>query len=612
MSAVLFRIPDISHFVKPDAVALIHGDRAMTYAELERRANRVAHALIAHGACRDHVVALRTNRGFEFVIGLLAALKAGAAYLPIDPDYPQQRVERMIADNHVGLLLTTRDIGGAAFIDALRVFDLDDVACFETSPEHRPDAHVSINDLAFVMHTSGSTGVPKGVRLPHRTIVNLIDSMSARYPELSTPEPSLQFAAIGFDMSLYEVAGALFHGGPLVLLDDEQRLDARQLIESIHREKVARAYIPTALLGHVAQSALDSGVALTYLRVVQTAGEQLVVSDTLRRWARRDGFRLLNLYGPTESHVVSEQMLDGDPDTWPALPPIGRPIDNVSLHVLDNTGRHAPVGVIGELLIGGDGLARDYADRPDLTAERFVSLSFNGEPPIRLYRTGDLARWRPDGTLEYLGRADRQVKIRGFRVELGEIETALCAHPDVSEAVVIAAGQGDQRRLIAYVVSAAEEGEDLQAGLLALLRRKLPTFMLPSAIVPLSAIPLTVNGKVDRHALPDPHRTIEREHVPPATDTERRLAAIWQTILGVERVGSTDRFFGIGGHSLLAMRMLSAATNEFGCQLKIRDVFTHQSVAEFAQWIDVLTSDTVIESRSVCSDDDVALEETEW
>lgn len=596
----------------PDAVALIHGEQQMRYGELERSANRVAQDLASHGIGRGQAVALFVDRSPSYVVGLLGILKSGAAYLPIDIDAPAARIAAMLRGSDVRCVLTLPALTGDSVLDGIEVMLLDSEPASSDRPAGRLDAGVDIDDLAFVMHTSGSTGEPKGVQLSHRTIVNLMASMAARYPSLAEPSPSLQFASIGFDMSLYEVAGALFSGGPLVLLGDDDRLDTRRLLETMRSERVARAYLPTAMIEHFAQTALEVGIELPDLKWLQVAGEQLVVSNALRVWATRSGCRLLNLYGPTESHVVSEHALDGNPAAWPSLPPIGLPIDNVVLQIVDAAGQPAPIGVVGELYIGGDGLARGYVGRADLTAERFVTLPIDDGQVRRFYRSGDLARWRADGRIQYMGRADRQVKVRGFRIEPAEIEARLCDHPSVSNALVIPVGDGADRRLVAYVAVGDAEQATLVAEVRALLQCHLPHFMMPSAFMVVPVLPLTANGKVDRRALPVPEGIADQARVEPATDTERRLAAIWEQLLGVQAVGATDRFFELGGHSLLAMRMLSKVALEFGFTLKIKDVFAYQSVALLAQLIDALTAGLADASANEPERDDEALEETEW
>ena len=596
----------------PDAVALVHGEQRMRYGELEHHANRLARHLLSRGIGRDQAVALLVERSPGYVIGLLGILKAGAAYLPIDAEAPAERIAAMLRGSDVRCVLAMRTLADKVAHLGIDVVLLDDAPALAAQSEARPDVAARIDDLAFVMHTSGSTGVPKGVQLSHRTIVNLMTSLAVRHPLLAEPAPSLQFAAIGFDMSLYEVAGALFNGGPLVLLEEDDRLDTRRLLEVMRRERIARAYLPTAMIDHFAQTALDSGIELPDLKCLQAAGEQLVVSNALRTWAARSGCMLLNLYGPTESHVVSEHALDGDPAAWPALPPIGAPIDNVVLHILDAASQPAPIGVVGELYIGGDGLARGYAGRADLTDERFITVQFDQGCAQRLYRTGDLARWRTDGRIEYFGRADRQVKVRGFRIEPGEIEARLCDHAAVSKALVTTAGEGADRQLLAYVAAGAADETVLVPELRALLQRHLPHFMLPSVFVVLPVLPLTANGKVDRRALPLPERIGAQARVEPATDTERRLAAIWEQLLGQQSVGATERFFDLGGHSLLAMRMLSKVASEFGCTLKIKDVFAYQTVALLAQLIDALNAGLADANTNAPERDDETLEETEW
>ncbi|WP_420007375.1 amino acid adenylation domain-containing protein [Xanthomonas sacchari] len=594
----------------PARAALVYGDVVVSYGALEARANRVAHHLLASGVRRGEAVALRVERSVDYVVGLLGILKSGAAYLPLDPAYPQERVLQMLGGSEVRFGLTTARLATQP-LPGLHVALLDDAATFDACAETRPASAVDGDALAFVMHTSGSTGVPKGVQLPHRTIVNLLDSLAARHPVLAAAMPTLQFASIGFDMSLYEVALALFSGSELVLMDDAERMDPQGLFACMRRHRVGRAYLPTAMLAPFAEAALAEQALLPDLVLLQTAGERLAITPAVRRWAADNACAVLNLYGPTESHVVSEHMLDGDPAAWPALPPIGRAIDNVVLEVLDVAGTPAPIGVVGELYIGGDGLALGYAGLPELTADRFVERALDGGVPQRLYRSGDLVRWRADGVLDYVGRADRQVKVRGFRIEPAEIEAALCRHPAVSEALVQAQGDGSERRLVAYVVS-AERGTALHQALAAMLRTCLPDFMIPAAWVSLPAFPLTANGKVDRAALPAPVSGPSTPRLPPRTPSEVQLAQIWCDLLGVDAVGIDQRFFDVGGHSLLGMRMLSAIKGTFGRSLKVADLFAYPTIADLAQLLDALEQDAVDTDQQRSGTTDETLEEMEW
>ncbi|MBV9109626.1 MAG: amino acid adenylation domain-containing protein, partial [Gemmatimonadetes bacterium] len=457
--------------------------------------------------------------------------------------------------------------------------DADAVEIARESAE-RPRVPVASDHLAYVIYTSGSTGRPKGVAMPHRPLVNLIAWNEAdwRAPGAAV---TLQFATISFDASFHEMFSCWAEGGRLVLITEELRYDQAGLLELIERHGVERIFMPGVALQHLAEVADAGGVAPSRLREVQTAGEQVRVTGPMRRWLAALGAPLYNHYGPSETHVVTSLALEGDPTGWPLLPSIGRPIANTQCYVLDARLQPVPIGIAGELYLGGDSLARGYLGRPALTAERFVPDPCAATPGARVYRTGDRVRWLANGEIEFMGRADDQVKIRGFRIEPGEIEAALEAQPQVREAVVVAREDtpGD-RRLVAYVVA---EEEATPAELRARLKEHLPEYMVPSAVVRLDALPLTPSGKVARRALPAPeYAAAEERHVAPRTPAEEVLAGIWAEVLRLERVGVEDSFFDLGGHSLLATRAVSRVRELFGVELPLRALFEAPTVAALA------------------------------
>jgi amino acid adenylation domain-containing protein len=558
----------------PDAVALIHGHRRMSYGELSQASSRVAAALATHGVGRGDLVGLCLARSFDVVVGLLGVLKSGAAYVPMDPDYPAARLAYIVADSMPRVVLSHAQAMASAGDTGVPVWDLanlpagaDRAALMDGTPD----------ETAVVMYTSGSTGQAKGVCLPHRTLVNLMVAMARRHPLMAADMPTLQFATINFDMSLYEITSALFTGSPLVLLDANQRLEMPTLIDVLRDERVGRIYLPTAMLAPFVAAARLSAIALPDLRLVQVAGEALTVTDAVRSWCAQEECVLLNLYGPTESHVVSDWMLDGDPAYWPSVPPIGRPIDNVRLRVMDAQGNELPVGVRGELHIAGDGLALGYLHASERTAERFIM--HDGE---RLYRTGDVCRWRTDGALEYVGRSDFQVKIRGFRVEPGEVEEVLANIHGVAEAIVVAGdAPAGGKELRAYVVGQPSV-QLVSEALGAVLASMLPDYMRPAAISVMEAFPLNANGKVDRARLPAPTRTPVRTFEAPQGQVEQAIATAWATLFGLDRVGRHDHFFELGGHSILAIRMLSMLDPAVVGALHVRDLFLAPTVSGLA------------------------------
>ena len=568
----------------PSGVAVICGDRSISYEALNARANQLARHLRARGASSDCVVALCVERTIEMVVGILGVLKAGAAYLPIDPRYPRERRAYMLESAAPPIVLTDASLRDELPPTGAERVMLDDdwpeIARHETADVEDPTA--SPADLAYVIYTSGSTGQPKGTAMPHRALVNLISWQRRSWP-VEHPQRTLQFAALGFDVAFQEIFSTLAVGGTLVLIPDAVRSDPAALVAALREHDVQRLFVPFSALQALAESATRTGETLGALEDVITAGERLRITPEIAELFRSHrGCRLHNHYGPTESHVVTAATLSGDPDGWDELPTIGRPIANARIYLLDARRRPVPVGVPGEIYIGGVAVARGYLHRPELTEERFVRDPFSDDPQARLYRTGDLARFRNTGEIDFLGRNDDQVKIRGFRVELGEVEAQLRRHPAVTEALVVTreATAGDQR-LIAYIT---RSGDDSPEQLRSWLKPTLPDYMLPSAYVTLESLPLTPNGKVDRRNLPEPELEAfaVREYEAPEGELESSLAAMWQSLLGVERVGRNDNFFDLGGHSLLAMQVIARLREEQGIELSPALLFDHPTVAALA------------------------------
>ena len=623
----------------PDSVAVAFGEEHLSYALLNARANQLAHALRAHGVGPDVRVALCVERSLEMMIGLLGILKAGGAYVPLDPSYPPERLAFMLAEAEVALLVTQATQTIQRLIPATPVIRLDaDWMEIAGQCSENLVAEMAAEQLGYVIYTSGSTGRPKGVALSQRALTNLLAWQTVS----STPDCRarvLQFASVNFDVSFQEIFSTWCSGGTLLLIDEATRHDAFELLRTLRREGPERLFLPFVALQSLAEVAVQERDFPTSLKDVITAGEQLRVTAPIRQFFKALGrCRLHNHYGPSETHVVTAYLLDGCPDDWPALPPIGRAIANTQLYLLDAQLQPVPIGVHGELYIGGHNLARGYLNRPDLTAERFVPTPFtenkeqrtkNKEPRTenrellppavggqwsvvggRLYRTGDLARYLPDGNIEFLGRVDHQVKIRGFRVEPGEIEAALGRHPAVREAaVVVRVSTAGEKRLVAYLVPGQEqrtkpvlsevegnkeqksETPDSQFSILnsqfsgelrAFLKEHLPEYMIPAAFVFLEALPVSPNGKVDRRALPDPAYDPSNQpdtFVEPQTAFERTLASIWQGVLGVPRVGVHDNFFSLGGDSLLSVRIVARA-KQAGLAITVPHMMHHQTIAE--------------------------------
>lgn len=591
----------------PHAVAAIYGDRALTYGELNAKANQLAAFLRSRNVGVGRIVGVCMERGLDVVIGLLGILKAGAAYLPLDPNYPVERLQYMMEDAAPIIVLTQRRLKGLLSTTRSELVMLDEeqgaVARSGPTDLSNPDAGATPRDLVYVIYTSGSTGRPKGTAMPHGAMVNLLEWHRRNLP-VHERQRVLQFAALSFDVAFQETFSTLCGGGALVLVDEIVRKDPRALMALMCNERIERLFVPPVMLQALAeydQQNADRGALLDVI----VAGEQLRVSEQISAFfARRDGCRLHNHYGPTETHVVTALTLDGDPQQWPVFPTIGRPIANTQIYILDAQCQPVPIDVIGEIYIGGANVARGYVNRPELTAERFVPDPFAAPSQARLYRTGDLGRWRSDGTIAYLGRNDDQIKIRGFRVELGEIEAQLVRHPEVRAAAVVAHDVGAEKRIIGYVVQRGATAPSVEQ-LSSYLKAMVPEHMVPSAFVTLHALPLTPSGKLNRRALPPPGLAAYAldQYEPAQTETEQVLARLWKELLRLERVGRHDHFFRLGGNSMTSLRLLVKVADAFAAHLTATMIFQHPTLQEMAQLIDVLVSQTQ-QPR-----DDVELEE---
>ncbi|MBV6697676.1 non-ribosomal peptide synthase/polyketide synthase [Kitasatospora aureofaciens] len=567
----------------PDAVALVLADTALTYRELDAHANRLAHELIRRGAGPERIVALALPRSTEFVVAVTAVLKTGAAYLPVDPEYPASRIAFMLDDARPALLLTDTRTAPVLPPDADRVL-LDapeTVAAVVARPDTAPRIATDPRNPAYVIYTSGSTGRPKAVVMPGGALVNLL---RWHHRELGGGEGTrtAQFTAVSFDVSVQEILSALLFGKTLVIPTEEERRSAELLARWLDRHRVEELFAPNLVLEALAEAANEQGLDLAHLRVIAQAGEALRLGGPLRRFhGRRPGRTLHNHYGPAETHVVTGYTLPEQLDDCPLPPPIGRPITDTRAYVLDGALQPVPAGVPGELYLAGAALARGYLNRPGPTAERFVADPY-GPAGTRMYRTGDLVRRRTDGELEYLGRRDHQVKVRGFRIELGEIEAALAGCPEVAQSAVLAhrTRSGDVR-LVAYVVPSGEGSwnpEQLQGRLAELL----PDYMLPAVFVRLDALPLTPNGKLDRAVLPVPDLDAPPVGRAARTAHEQVLARLFAEVLGVAEVGVDADFFALGGHSLLATRLVSRVRATLGVELALRSLFETPTVAGLA------------------------------
>jgi len=570
---------------RPQAVALVCGGESVSYQALDARAERLARHLRRAGVGRGARVALWVDSGQALVTGMLGTLKAGGAFLPLDPHYPQERLVGILEDAGVQVLLTQTTTWPAAMAAlkglkaTVQTLDLDTLCERPAEGEVEADAVAEVpavapDDLAYVIYTSGSTGQPKGVLLPHRGLVNLAEDFIT-LGRLTPESRFAQFAAWGFDGSVFEILVTLAAGATLVLATPQTRADPLAKVALLQQERVTVATLPPSLL-----ATLDPE-AFPHLATVVAVGEACPWTLALR-W--REGRRFLNGYGPTEATVGTSFFEVTQPVDGPQTVPIGRPVANTRLHLLDTAGQVVPVGVPGELCLGGVGLARGYLNRPDLTADKFVERTVMGRRE-RLYRTGDLARRLGDGTLEFLGRIDHQVKLRGFRVELGEIEAVLRTHPALADAaVIVREDRPGEPRLVAYTVTAAGVEAPDSGVLRAFAAARLPAFMLPAAWVRLEALPRNPSGKVDRRALPAPTAAPRTDSpMAPQNALERRLTALWQELLQIEQVGRDDSFFELGGHSLLLVKLKNRLDDWGVPALGLVDLFRHPTVATLAR-----------------------------
>jgi amino acid adenylation domain-containing protein len=559
----------------PQAVAVVFGDEHITYGQLNERANQLAHYLRQEGVGPESPVGILTERSVEMVVALLGITKAGGAYVPLDPASPPERLAFMLADAGVRLLLAQKHLGVVLPADiSAQVFYLDARwSALERLSTENPVATAGPDNLAYVIYTSGSTGTPKGVSVPHRAVVRLVRDTD--YADFGPDEVFLQLAPLSFDASTFEIWGSLLNGARLVVMPPQQpSLD--ELGEALRERGVTTLWLTAGLFHVMVDHQLDD---LRGLRQLLAGGDVLSVAHVERFLLEASSACLINGYGPTESTTFAccHRMRGARAEDFSHNSvPIGRPIANTRVHILDAYGGPVAVGVVGELYIGGDGLARNYLNRPALTAERFVPDPFSAEPGGRLYKTGDLVRYLPDGRIEFLGRVDDQVKVRGFRIEIGEVEAALSQHPAVRETVVVArADVAGDKRLVAYVVVEQEQGATVN-DLRSHLRQRLPAYMLPSAFVVLEKLPLTESGKIDRQALPAPledRAELDANFVAPRDTVELLLAQIWEDVLDVPRVGVCSNFFEVGGNSILGVILIARIDRVFGIQLPLAALF---------------------------------------
>jgi amino acid adenylation domain-containing protein len=583
----------------PNHLALVFEDQRLTYAELDARANQLGRQLIQMGVAPGSLVAIALPRSLDLIVAVLAILKTGAGYVPLDPEYPINRLHYMIADSSATVMLSTSavtarldeqaaEVGFALQWPKLLCLDLPSVVRELTlldsqqimgsellgieSPEH----------LAYIIYTSGSTGTPKGIEMRAGALANLLCWQKRSAVESSQHGAILQFTSISFDVSFQEIFTALSGGHALVLLRAEDRLNAQLVLDTIQRNHVTDLYAPQSVIQFLISEALRTDVLP--LKHIYQAGEALKITPEIKQFLKQNSeITLHNHYGPAETHVVTSWCATNGAIEQEREPSIGSQIDGSSIYILDSALAQVPIGVPGELYIAGECLARGYLNKTGMTAERFIANPF-GQLGQRMYRSGDLASWNFDGSLAYHGRADQQVKIRGFRIELGEIEATLAKAFAFEQVVVVPWGQGSDIKLVAYVVREAGTPMPATGAIRAMLSKQLPDYMVPSAYVQVESIPVTQNGKLNRSALPEPRFESALElYRPPVSANEQLICELFAELTQSSRVGLDDSFFDLGGHSLLAMRLITRIRIETGLEVSLRTLFENPIVEHLAQ-----------------------------
>jgi amino acid adenylation domain-containing protein len=576
----------------PDDIAVIFGNEQLTYQELNSRSNQLAQYLQKLGISSETLVGISIPQSIEMIIGLLAILKAGGAYLPLDPSYPQERLKFMLEDAQVSILLTQENLLKHFQGFSNQIISIDkDWEFITQEKEDNPKSHLNSDNLAYVIYTSGSTGKPKGVAVPHKAVNRLV--CNTNYIKLSPSDKIAQVSNTSFDAATFEIWGALLNGAQLIGISRDVMLSPNNFALELQQKHISILFLTTALFQQIAR---DVPETFASLRCLLFGGETVD-----KRWVKKiikhgKPKNLIHVYGPTENTTFSSYYyVEELPESVTSFP-IGRPIQNTQIYILDPHLQPVPIGVTGELYIGGEGLAREYLNQTELTAEKFIPHIFSNQPKTRLYKTGDLARYLPDGNIEFLGRIDNQVKIRGFRIELSEIEAVLSQHPAVRETVVIAGEDvPDDKYLVAYVVPNQEQilmqyVQGFASLLRQFLKEKLPEYMLPRAYMVLEYLPLTPNGKVDRRALPMPDTITfnNQDYVAPRSQVEKLLGEIWAKVLGKEQIGVHDNFFELGGHSLLATQLISRIRDTFQIDVTVRNLFEAPTIEQLAKCIDTM------------------------
>ncbi|MCX8132087.1 MAG: amino acid adenylation domain-containing protein [Clostridia bacterium] len=568
----------------PDDIAASFGDKQLTYKELNEKANQIARILCEKGMGQESIIGILLERSLEMIIGIMAVVKAGGAYLPIDPHNPQDRINYILEDSNVSLLLSHKKFSDIHVGEKIEKIYLEDEALY-TGDKSNLAGKADPHGLAYVIYTSGSTGKPKGTLIEHHSLVNRLNWMQKMYPLIKS-DTILQKTPYTFDVSVWEMFWWAMQGAKVCFLEPGAEKDPGKIVKAIEENMITVMHFVPSMLNSFLEYLKDTGETgrVASLKQVFASGEALTAAQVslFKNLLAKNGTKLANLYGPTEA-TIDVSYFDCITDNELDSIPIGKPIDNIRLYVMDSKLQLQPVGVPGELCIAGVGLARGYLNRPELTSEKFADNPL--EPGKKLYRTGDLAKWREDGNIEYLGRIDFQVKIRGLRIELGEIERVLIEHPSVKDCIVTAwEKQPGNMHLVGYIVCEKDTKTEIDE-IKAFLGKALPEYMVPKLFVFLDAMPLSQNGKADRKALPLPELEKKTEYVAPKNELESILANIWKEELGLENVGINDNFFEIGGHSLLLTRVHNRLNKQFQREFSLIDLFTHSTICALAKYI---------------------------
>ncbi|MBN1684247.1 MAG: amino acid adenylation domain-containing protein [Gammaproteobacteria bacterium] len=576
----------------PDHIAVIFENQQLTYKELNEKSNQLAHYLRKLGVKPNTFVAICLERSLEMIIGILGILKAGGVYVPLDPDSPQKRLYFILEDMKTSILLTYSKFLEKFFNHQNKIICLDQAEFLKKIKlvsRKNPKRNNKPDDLTYIIYTSGTTGKPKGVLLPHKTITNLIYWQSKQYKV--NANKITQYASSIFDVSLQEIFSALLNGYELHIVPQKMKLDLKNFIQFIERKKINTVFLPTSLLNIFASEALKKVYLINTLKFLIVAGERLRITYNIRLLFKQyPNVKLINHYGPSETHVVTSYEFPGYPFSWNKFPPIGLPIANTNIYILNKKMQLILIGEIGELYIGGVGLARGYLNQPELTREKFIKNPFSDDPHSRLYKTGDLARWLPDGNLEFIGRIDNQVKIHGFRVEPEEIEHYLIQYPSVEQAIVVPKQKSETNQYLAAYLRLSNNKFSLKK-LLCFLKKQLPEYMIPAIFFKVDKIPLTPNGKTDRKALMqgdyDQHLIKIKSYLQPSNKREKQLVKIWSEILTLpqNKIGVGDNFFQLGGHSLTAIQLIYGIQRKFLVNLSIKEIFQYPTIWQLAELI---------------------------